>query len=203
MQKRVIVVAIAILAVIGGGSAALAYLAVANKTVYTDMAQLQAPVVALASTVPGKLEHVYVTPGQVIQPNTVVAQVGLELITSTQGGLVLTAPTDVGSLIPGGQPVVTTIDPRTLRVVGQVDEDKGLADIKVGAPARFTVDTFGSTVFDGVVDEVSPSAHAGDIVFNISDQRQVQSFDVKVRFDTRAHPELKNGMSAKLWIYKQ
>jgi multidrug resistance efflux pump len=95
------------------------------------------------------------------------------------------------------------MDPSTLRVVGQVDENKGLADVHVGAPVRFTVDAFGAKEYLGVVDEVSPTAHAGDVVFNISDQRQVQTFDVKVRFDTAAYPELKNGMSAKIWIYKQ
>ncbi len=202
MNKRALILAIAILVVIGGGSAGFAYFAVANKTVYTDIAQLEAPVASLAPTTAGTLEHVYVKPGDVIPANAVVAEVGLELVTSPAGGLVLTAPTDIGSFISAGKTVVTTMDPAALRVVAQVDENKGLADVHAGAPVHFTVDAFGSTVYDGIVDEVSPTAHAGDVVFNISDQRQVQSFDVKIRFDTAAHPELKNGMSAKVWIYK-
>ncbi len=46
------------------------------------------------------------------------------------------------------------------------------------------------------MDEVSPEAQAGDVVFQISDQREEQIFDVKVRFDPTAYPELKDGMSA-------
>jgi len=42
----------------------------------------------------------------------------------------------------------------------------------------------------------------GDVVFNISDKREVKQFDVKVRFDISKYPELKNGMSAKMWIKK-
>jgi multidrug resistance efflux pump len=83
-----------------------------------------------------------------------------------------------------------------------VQEDKGLSQIKVGQSAIFTVDAFGSKEYSGIVDEISPTSNQGDIVFNISGTRQEQDFDVKVRFDTTQYPELKNGMSAKLWIYK-
>jgi PAS domain-containing protein len=88
-----------------------------------------------------------------------------------------------------------------LRVVAQVEEDKGLANIKVGQRVAFTVDVFGSKKFEGVVDEVSPTSRQGDVVFNISSQRQVNEFNVKIRFDVSKYPELKNGMSAKAWIY--
>jgi len=52
-----------------------------------------------------------------------------------------------------------------------------------------------------VVDEVDPSSNQSDVVFNISDQREEQQFDVKIRFNTQEYPELKNGMSAKLTIF--
>jgi hypothetical protein len=54
----------------------------------------------------------------------------------------------------------------------------------------------------GIVDEVSPTSRASDVVFNISDQRPTNQFDVKVRFDPSEYPELKNGMSARIWVYK-
>ena len=94
------------------------------------------------------------------------------------------------------------IDPEQLRVTGQVEEDKGLKDIKVGQTAIFTVDAFGSKKYSGIVDQINPTADSGDIVFNISNTRQENNFDVKIRFDSNQYPELKNGMSAKLWIYK-
>ena len=61
---------------------------------------------------------------------------------------------------------------------------------------------FGSKEYSGVVDEISPTSNVGDIVFNISNARQQQTFNIKIRFDVTQYPELKNGMSAKLWIYK-
>ena len=94
------------------------------------------------------------------------------------------------------------INPNDLRVVGQVEEDKGLKDIKIGQSAIFTVDAFGSKQYSGIVDQINPTSDAGDIVFNISNTRQENNFDVKIRFDVNQYPELKNGMSAKLWIYK-
>jgi len=62
---------------------------------------------------------------------------------------------------------------------------------------------FGSKKYYGVVDEVSLTPHSGDIVFNISDKRQVNQFDVKIRYNIKQYPELKNGMSAKVWIYTE
>ena len=202
MDRRALALAAFLLVVVGGGIAVLAYIGVSGKSVYIDKATVSAPEAQLAPTVAGNLMHTYVAVGDLIAPNTVVAQVGVELIKSTAGGLVIDARTDIGTLIDPGTPVVTTIDPSALRVVGQVQEDKGLTDIKVGDVATFTVDAFGSQKFQGVVDEISPTSNTGDVVFTVSDNRQEQNFDVKVRFDTTQYPQLKNGMSAKIWVYK-
>ena len=48
----------------------------------------------------------------------------------------------------------------------------------------------------------TPTARSADVVFSISDQRAEQEFNVYVRYDINAYPELKNGMSAKIWVYK-
>jgi multidrug resistance efflux pump len=201
LNRYVIGVAVFILIVIGGGVAALAYLGVSSKTVSIDKSQIAAPVINLSPTQGGVLRTLNVAAGQRIAPNTIVAQVGVELIKSTSGGLVIATNGDVGSQVPAGQPVVEMIDPSSLRVVGQIDENKGLSRIKVGDPVSFTVDAFGGTSFAGVVDEISPTSNQSGIVFNISDQRSVQQFDIKVRFDTALYPQLKNGMSARMSIY--
>ena len=86
-------------------------------------------------------------------------------------------------------------------MVGKLDENKGLSRIKVGDPATFTVDTYGGETFTGIVDEISPTSDQSSVVFDISDKRATQQFDVKVRYDVAQHPEFKNGMSAKLRIY--
>jgi multidrug resistance efflux pump len=200
-SKRVIVIAAAIVVVLGGGIAALTYWAVAGKTVYIDKAQIQAPLVTLTASTPGILRAVYVREGDVIRPNTVVAQAGVELIKSTSGGLVVAVNNNIGKQVSSQDIIVSLVDPSQLRVVGQVAENKGFTLIHVGQTVEFTVDAFGGKKYLGLVDEVSPTSHASGVVFNISDQRETQTFDIKVRYDTSALPQLKNGMSARVWIY--
>ncbi len=197
-----LMVAAALVLVVGGGIAAVAYFAVSNQSVYIDQADIEAPQTALSPTTAGTLMQVYVSPGDTVAPDGVVAEVGTELIRSTAGGLVISIDNDIGATIAPGTAVVTMIDPTQLRVVGHLDENKGLANLVPGQRAMFTVDAFGSKQYEGVVDEVSPTAHAGDVVFSISDQRQTQTFDVKIAFDENSYPELKNGMSARIWVYK-
>lgn len=197
-----LMVAAAIVFVVGGGVAALAYLAVANQRVYIDKSNIEAPSVDLSPTISGTLQNVYVAVGDTIAPNTVVAQVGNQLVKSTDGGLVISTNTNIGSLVNAGTAVVTTIDPTQLRVDGQLEEDKGLADVKVGDRALFTVDAFPGQKFYGIVSEVSPTARTGDVVFSVSDKREQQNYDVKVSYDLAKYPQLKNGMSAKIWVYK-
>ena len=93
-------------------------------------------------------------------------------------------------------------DPNELRVVVSIDENKGFSDIALGDRAEFTVDAFGGKKYSGYVSDIAPSAHQNDVVFSISDKRQTQQFDVKIAFDPAEYPEILNGMSAKVWIYK-
>lgn len=202
-NTKAIIIAAALVFVVGGGIAATAYLLASGKTVYIENASIQAPQVDLSASASGILNSVSVSVGDIIAPGTVVATVGTQLIISTDGGLVIAANNNIGKTVSTSDVIVSTIDPSALRVVGQVQEDKGLTDIQVGDRAEFTVDAFGSEKFEGVVDEVSPTAQSSDVVFSVSDQREEQNFDVKVRFDTTGLPQLKNGMSAKLWVYKQ
>jgi multidrug resistance efflux pump len=92
------------------------------------------------------------------------------------------------------------VDPTQLRVVGLLDEDKGLSDIKIGDIAKFTVDAFGSKEYYGVVDEISQVSDAS-VINNIFNQRPTNKFNIYVRFDPTKYPELKSGMSARIWVY--
>jgi len=188
-------------AIIGGGAAAIAYVSASSHTVYIEKSQVSAPTVDLSPTHAGVLRSLNVSAGDTVSPGTVVAQVGVELIKSTQGGLVISTEGDVGDQVAAGTPVVQMIDPQSLRIVGEIDENKGLENIHVGDPVKFTVDAFGGKSYVGTVDEVSPTSNQSGVVFNISDQRQIQQFDIKARFDTAAYPELKNGMSARMWVW--
>jgi multidrug resistance efflux pump len=188
--------------IIGGGLAGGLYLLTASKQVNLDKAQITAPVIDLAPQTAGTLEEVYVNVGDAVRKDTAVARVGNEIVKPDVDGTILSVNKDIGKLFGPGVPVATIIDPNELRVVAQADEDKGLKDISVGQGAIFTVDAFGSKKFSGTVDEVSPTSRASGVVFSISDKRATQTFDVKIRFNVTDYPELKNGMSAKVIIYK-
>lgn len=193
---------------IGGGALLIiavgviaAYFILTSGRVSIDTASIQAPLIGLTSTIPGTLDAVYVKTGDVVAANTLVASVGTQVITSKVAGLVVSVNNTVGAQVNAGVDVVTMVDPSQLRVVGRIDENKGFSQIKIGDPVTFTVDAFGGETFTGIIDEVAPTSNQSGIVFNISSQRQVQQFDVKVRFDTTAYPQLKNGMSARMEIY--
>ncbi len=196
----IIAAAFVILAAIA--AAGLVYWNNVSSRVYIEKSEISAPKINLAPQNAGVLQEVFVKEGDKILADTVVARVGNELIKAQTGGTVIGVNNNIGKLFNRGETVVSMIDDGDLRAVGHLEEDKGLEYVRVGQTAVFTVDAFGSKKYFGVVDEVSPSSREGDVVFNISDQRQTNQFDVKVRFDTTRYPELKNGMSAKIWVDK-
>jgi multidrug resistance efflux pump len=195
---QVLVVVIAVAAAAGG----IIYLQNAQSMVYIEKSGISAPVISLAPASPGFLDRIYVSEGSRVLKGGIIAQVSGQPIRAPSDGIILSVQNTPGGMISSQNPVATMLDPRELRVVGHIDEDKGLSDIKVGQNVTFTVDAFGQKVYRGTVESVSPTSRQQDIVFSISDQRAVSQFDVKVKFDTDAYPELKNGMSARMWVQK-
>jgi membrane fusion protein, multidrug efflux system len=198
-KKMLISIFVLVFAVLFG---ALAYLYVASKTIEIDKSQVLAPSIDISTSNGGALDEVYVRNGDTVPANTVLARLGAELIKTKESAQVINVRNNIGKIFAKGETVVTVINPDDLRVVGSIEEDKGFSDIRLGQRVTFTVDTFGSKKYEGVVDEIAPSVHSGDVVFNISDKREIQKFDVKVRFPIAKYPELRNGMSAKITIYK-
>jgi len=190
--------AVALVLVIVGG---LLYWQMSATRVGIDTSLITAPIIDLSPTAPGQLQEIYVNEGDEVAANTPVAKVGDEIIKTKIAGEIVSVQNNIGKSFNPGQAVVSMIDPLQLRVVGTIDENKGLSKIHVGQLASFTVDAFGGKQYQGVVDEVSPSSNQSDVVFNISDTRQTMQFDIKVRFDQNQYSELKNGMSAKLTIF--
>lgn len=177
------------------------YWQMSSSRISIDTSIISAPVIDLSPTAPGQLEETYVNEGDVVDINTPVAKVGGEIIKTKVAGEIISVQKNIGKSFNPGQSVVSMIDPNELKVIGTIDENKGLNNIRVGQLANFTVDAFGSKTYSGVVDEVSPSSRQTDVVFNISNARPVQQFNIKVRFDQTKYPEIKNGMSAKLTIF--
>ena len=199
--RNKIIALIIVALIIVGGIGGLIYWNIVSSRTYVENSTISAPIINLTTT-GGTLEEVFVNIGDTVQNSAPIARIGNQLIKANSDGQVISIDTNIGDNFTPGQTVATMINPNDLRVVGQVQEDKGLKDIKVGQTAIFTVDAFGSKKYSGIVDQISPTSDAGDIVFNISGTRQEMNFDVKVRFNVNQYPELKNGMSAKLWIYK-
>jgi multidrug resistance efflux pump len=192
--------AIAIIAVACG---LLIYSMTVSTRVAVDAALVQAPTIDLAASQPGTLQEVYVNPGDQVAANTVVARVGNELVKTKVAGIVVSIAEKIGTQVTPAQPVVEMIDPTALRIVGKVDENKGLDRLQVGDNVVFTVDAFGGKKYSAVVDEIAPTSEQSGVVFNISDKREVKQFEIKARFDVASYPELKNGMSARMWVYTQ
>jgi multidrug resistance efflux pump len=190
---------VVLVGVLGG-----AYLYVSSKTVYIDTSDVTAPIIDLSPENSGVLQAVFVKVGDTVMANQAVAQVGNEIVEAKTAGEIISVDQNIGeyeNAVTGQAVVATMIDPTQLRVVGHLDENKGLANIKVGDTATFTVDAFGGKKYQGIVDEVAPSSEQESVVFNISDERPTNQFDVYVRFDPSQYPELKNGMSARIWVY--
>lgn len=200
-NRKMLVAAAGVLFIVGIAATFL-YLRVAGSRVYDEDAEIFAPEVALAPQKPGILQEIYVEEGQVIPKNFVVARVDNELVKAKERGLVILAAKETGKIASSADPVATIINPDELRVVARVEENKGLTRIEVGQRVVFTVDAFGSKEYQGVVDEIGSSSRESALTFNISSQRPTKEFNVKIRFNISKYPELKNGMSAKVWIYR-
>jgi multidrug resistance efflux pump len=181
---------------------AIVYWESSGSTIQIDKSSISTSIIGLSPTIPGPLEEVYANEGDIVNAYTPVARVGDELIKTKISGMIISVNKNVGTIFAAGSPVVTMINPSQLRVIGTIEEDKGLEDIKVGQMATFTVDAFKSKKYIGIVDEISSTSHESGVVFTISDKRESKLFDIKVRFNPDKYPELKNGMSAKITIYK-
>jgi multidrug resistance efflux pump len=166
-----------------------------------DLSSIQAPMIDLSPTTPGILYQIYVKEGDKVDANTQIAKVGDEIITSKVSGIIATVNHKEGQVFTPGISVVSMVNIGEERVIGRIDENKGLSKIKVGDTVRFTVDAFDSKSYEGIVEEVSPVSRQSGILFSISDKREIKQFEVKIKFNINAYPELKSGMSAKATVF--
>jgi len=198
-KRRGIVILLGI-TILVAGAVSLFYWETTKNQIYVEKAEVSAPTIALSAKNGGVLREVFVKEGDVVSANAVVAQVGDETIKTSTQGLVIKTKDVVGENVSPNEAVVSIINPADLRIVARVPENKGLSDVTVGQSVVFTVDAYGSKKFNGVVSEISTTSRDSGLVFNISDKREVKEFDVKINFDEKQYPELKNGMSAEAWI---
>ena len=170
--------------------------------IYIENAHISAPLISISPLAPGPIEKFYVSEGDEVSEGQKLALVGNEVVTAKTQGIIVWIDNAPGQLASAGTPIVQMVDPREMRVIGDIEEDKGLKDVKPGQQVIFTVDAFGAKQYNGTVDSIGMTSEASDIVFSISDKRQENNFQVRALFDTKEYPELKNGMSAKMWVLK-
>ena len=173
-----------------------------QSKIYIENSGISAPIISMSPVIPGIIDSVFVKEGDVVREGQQLAQVGNQYILAKTSGIIIWAQNTPGQMASGATVVLKMIDPNSLRVIAHIEEDKGLSQVRVGQAVDFTVDAFGSKLYEGVVESVAPTSNDSNIVFSISDQRQEKLFDVTVKYDVNAYPELKNGMSAKIWIHK-
>ncbi|MFA6225649.1 MAG: efflux RND transporter periplasmic adaptor subunit [Methanoregula sp.] len=173
-----------------------------QSEIYIENSQITAPVISISPSTSGVIDLLYVSVGDHVRRNQVLAKVGDEVLSAKTDGVITGIEDTQGQRVTAMDPVISMIDTQKLRVIGRVQEDKGLKDLYPGQHVMFTVDAFPSSQYQGVVETVAPASRVGDIVFSISDKQQEQEFDAGVSYDVTAYPELKNGMSAKMWISK-
>lgn len=183
--------------------AAGAYWVDEGNKIYIEKAEISAPIISISPSAPGTIEKVYVEEGDAVLPNHRLALIGGKELRAMTKGIVVAVKDAPGQLATAQDAIVKIVDPRKLRVVGRVAENKGLSDIKPGQKVAFTVDAYGARQYEGVVEKIAETARQTDVVFSISDKRETREFEITAYFDYMSYPELKNGMSAKMWIYKK
>ena len=182
--------------------AGLLYWNDSQSKIYIENSQITAPVISISPSTSGVIDLLYVSVGDNVRRNQILAKVGEEVLSAKTEGVITGIKDTPGQRVTALDPVISMIDTQKLRVVGRIKEDKGLKDLSPGQHVVFTVDAYPSNQYQGVVEKIAPASRTGDIIFSISSKRQEQEFDVTVFYDVTAYPELKNGMSAKMWISK-
>lgn len=166
-----------------------------------DNAQILAPVVNISPLNPGKLVEMDTSEGKLVKKGDPLAVVGTDTIRADTDGLIIMANKQIGATLTVQNPIIQMIDPSYFRIVGTIDENKGLDKIKIGQAVSFTVDALDGKTFWGYIDEISPTAKQTQLSFSISSERPTQQFEVYARFNAFAYPEIKNGMSAKMTVF--
>lgn len=199
--KKPVVQSASIMVVVFGLLGGFMYLLSIRNVVEIENSVIDAPISNVSPTTPGILNAIYVKDGDIVEVNNPIALVGSENIFAKEAGIITNAPKVVGSYYAPNQKIASIIANKKMRIIGSIEETKGLAKIKKGQKVKFTVDAFDGKKYEAVVDGVSEASADTGIIFSISDKRPVKKFNVYMNFDISKYPELKTGMSAKTFVY--
>jgi multidrug resistance efflux pump len=169
--------------------------------IYIDNSLIETPIITISPSAAGKVQEIDVKEGQTVQNGDILAVVGSETLRALTDGLIISATDLTGSTVNSQTQLIQMIRPVNIRVVGTIDENKGLNNIRIGQVVSFTVDAYPGNTYWGYVDEISPSAVAPAFSFSTSSERATQQFTVYAKFNSTLYPAIKNGMSSKMVVY--
>ena len=172
-----------------------------NGRIFIDNSFIQTPIITISPTTSGKVTEIDVKEGQTVQKGDALAVVGSETLRADTEGLIISASDLTGSTVNPATELIQMIRPINMRVTGNIDENKGLNNVRVGQVVSFTVDALPGNTYWGYVDEISPSAVAPAFSFSTSSERPTQQFTVYAKFNSALYPAIKKGMSAKMVVY--
>lgn len=194
---RVSIMSLLIILIFGG----FLYWQTRRDRIFIDDSLINTTIIPVSPSSAGTLTELDAQEGKMVKKGDILAVVGGDAIRSQTDGLIVTTDDQVGGSVTSQTTLIQMVDPSQMRVVGTIDENKGLDLIHVGQVASFTVDAFPGKTYWGYVDEIAQTAKQTQAAFSISSERPTQQFQVYVRFNALLYPDLKNGMSAKLTIY--
>jgi len=172
-----------------------------TNRIFIDKSIIQAPVITVSSSTLGKVQEIDVKEGQIVESGDTLAVVGSETLRAQTDGLIISASDLTGSTVNQATQLIQMIRPINMRVVGTIDENKGLNKIQVGQVVSFTIDALPGKTYWGYVDEISPSALTPAFSLSSSTERSTQQFSIYAKFNTALYPDIKNGMSAKMVVF--
>jgi multidrug resistance efflux pump len=172
-----------------------------NGRIRIDNSTIEAPVITISPSTSGKVIEIDVKEGQTVQTGDTLEVVGSETLRADMEGLIISASDLTGSTVNPATELIKMIRPVNMRVTGNIDENKGLNNVRVGQVVSFTVDALPGNTYWGYVDEISPAAVAPAFSFSTSSERPTQQFTIYAKFNSTAYPAIKNGMSAKMVVY--
>ncbi len=167
-----------------------------------DNAVVSSPVISISPESTGILEEIYVRVGDNVTAGQTIGRIGAQILSTKVAGTIIEVTNTPGQVFSPSQSVVKMIDPREFRIIGTIKENDGLSDVKIGNPVSFTVDAFGSKTYTGIVESITPTSKQSGVAFSISDKREIKEFEINVKYDITINREFKNGMSARMKIYK-
>ncbi|MDH3353458.1 MAG: HlyD family efflux transporter periplasmic adaptor subunit, partial [Nanoarchaeota archaeon] len=163
------IIAVLIFSIFVGG---VVYYQINHGRVYIESSEISAPIILLKPQNSGILDQVFVRSGDFVSINTIVAKVDGQSIKTKTAGIISYTNNVPGQYVSSQDTIVKMFNPEEFRVIGHIEENKGLVDIKPGQRVVFTVDAFGLKKYEGIVESISPVARRSDIVFSISDKRE-------------------------------